>query len=525
MATLGQVFIQAAGRGEHGWEARALGRSTIAGDALDILDFGLRPLPEGNGSVTAPIALNQPPALLTRDEFNQASGNLNGKGLAAAKSLSLKSAGAGADDASVGTVAWSSPGNVAVSDDSKAQANLGSGSSHYLKATNFGFEIPAGATIEGIVVEIERSGLGEAGSVRILKGGSVQAAERASGGPWPEADAYCAYGSHVDLWGASWAYTDINASNFGVAISVKGVGGGDVFIDHVRITVCYAVEGGQKWATSGDAVDLAVEEAGHTAKRTEVSDADINTGRHAIAGATVTSDVVVGVKAKRSAVAVGSGERIRGGSLARYVDTSNWLFFGPDVEAPSAPITDKARIVKRVAGAVTELGSVAIPDSAEYRSVYLKVDRRGRYFCWGSLVEGGLPRLLLAGQDNDLKEGGPLDDGKNGFDDAKTGALANARNFDQFVVWVPPLDAAIYQGLSLEVTHDAYRREGQGGWSEVTPRGEYLKLAPAGMENRKNRLVFIASPHDPELMGVGFPSNLKVAIYATPRYRTVPDPA
>lgn len=533
--SLGHIFLEAAEQGSHLWEGRIIAKSTVVGDVLDVLDFGLRPLEEASWRVGVNPALNQPTALTLRDEFNQGAGNLNEKVLAGAGTFSgPKSAGTGADDATVGTVAWTNPGNITVSDDTRAVATLGAGAkSHYLKATKFGFAIPAGATIDGIVVEVERSNPNEAkpvvdNAVRIVKGGAIQATDRSSLSIWPTSDAYYAFGAQTDLWGATWANTDINAEGFGVAISAWATGGAtEARIDHIRITIYYTDAGGQKWTTSGDAVDLAVETTGHTAQRSEVSDASIVQGRYAVAGTTVFTDQVVGISCKRGSSAAGGSERVRGGVLARYVDENNWLFFGPDRDAPSAPVTDTVRVIKRVSGTVTELGKLVIPDSSDYRSVWLHVDRRGRYLCWGSLLLSGLPRLLLAGQDNDLATGGALDDGKAGFYDAKTGATANTRNFNDFVAWIPPLDAAIYSGLSLELAHDRVEREALGGgiWGEMTPEGDYMRLSPAGIESRQNRLVFIASPNDPDTMGVGFPSKLKVAIYATPRYRTIPDPA
>lgn len=213
--------------------------------------------------------------------------------------------------------------------------------------------------------------------------------------------------------------------------------------------------------------------------------------------------------------------------MARFESTNAWVMASVDIDASASPAKDTVRVFKRVAGTVTELAKATISESIDYRSLWLKVDRRGRFFVWGVLVPSGAPRLLLAGQDNDLATGGALDDGKNGFSDAKTGAAANTRVYDQFVVWVPSLDAVIYQGRSLELSHDGARREVQGGgdWTDVTPHGDYLRLSPKGMEGRKNRLVLIPSAHDPELMGVGFPTKLKVAIYAKRRYRTIPDPA
>jgi len=56
-------------------------------------------------------------------------------------------------------LSWSNPDNVPSSDNAYASANVGCATdqSHYLKASNFGFSLPAGAIILGIVVEIERS--------------------------------------------------------------------------------------------------------------------------------------------------------------------------------------------------------------------------------------------------------------------------------------------------------------------------------------------------------------------------------
>ena len=60
------------------------------------------------------------------------------------------------DSDATGTVAWTNPMNATTSDNVYATISCPTGISHYLKATNFGFSIPTGATINGIVVEIER---------------------------------------------------------------------------------------------------------------------------------------------------------------------------------------------------------------------------------------------------------------------------------------------------------------------------------------------------------------------------------
>lgn len=121
---------------------------------------------------------------------------------------------------------------------------MASTASQYLKATNFGFTIPGGSVIEGIVVEIERKGSvanqSEDNRVRIVKAGAIGATDKASAADWPTSDAYASYGLFNDLWGETWTAAEINASDFGVAISAYALANGTSSIDHIRITVYYA---------------------------------------------------------------------------------------------------------------------------------------------------------------------------------------------------------------------------------------------------------------------------------------------
>jgi hypothetical protein len=123
---------------------------------------------------------------------------------------------------------WSSPSNALTQDDAYATASLGKGAvSHYLKVTNFGFSIPSGAKIKGIVVEVDR--YAESGdkvddnSIKLVKGGAISGDDKASASLWPssDTDTYQSYGSSTDLWGLTWSPDDINSSGFGVAISAK----------------------------------------------------------------------------------------------------------------------------------------------------------------------------------------------------------------------------------------------------------------------------------------------------------------
>lgn len=155
-----------------------------------------------------------------------------------------------ANDATVGTIAWTNPSNAAASDN--VYATTGSlGTTHYLKATNFGFSIPVGATINGIIVGIERNKSGEPGAtiqdsaVRIVKANaSIGTTNKGDiGTNWPTTDTYKTYGSSSDLWGEIWTATDINDVDFGVVLSTLNTpidSGVSANVDHIRITVYYS---------------------------------------------------------------------------------------------------------------------------------------------------------------------------------------------------------------------------------------------------------------------------------------------
>ena len=159
------------------------------------------------------------------------------------------SAGAGASQAGVGTVTWTSPGSVTVSDNTRATVTLSGGAqSQYLVASSFGFAIPAGATIDGIVVEVEKSSSSASNvldnRVRIVKGGAIGATDKSSATPWviTSSEAYVTYGGAADLWGETWTANDINASTFGATISVRNSNVKQLrsaYVDHIRITVYY----------------------------------------------------------------------------------------------------------------------------------------------------------------------------------------------------------------------------------------------------------------------------------------------
>lgn len=159
-----------------------------------------------------------------------------------------KSPGTIVDDATEGSASWSNPGNAKATDNLYATVTTGAPgaeSSHFLKATNFGFTLPPTATVTGILVGIERSSStfqNVDAKVTLVRGGSVLSKlNRASGEAWPNLDYFAFYGGSDDLWGQTWSPAeDINSSGFGVALRVKGTG--TARVDWIAITVYYTEE-------------------------------------------------------------------------------------------------------------------------------------------------------------------------------------------------------------------------------------------------------------------------------------------
>jgi hypothetical protein len=151
----------------------------------------------------------------------------------------------------IGSQNWSNLSGILTASDSSVATTGSFGNdgsrTHIAGATNFGFAIPSGATIDGIEVKIRASAsfadrlmLGG----YLIKGGTLQP---------NTASAYSehmlsstsltdyTYGGATDLWGTTWSTSDVNASNFGAGGMSRGIGFGSasVSIDHISITVYY----------------------------------------------------------------------------------------------------------------------------------------------------------------------------------------------------------------------------------------------------------------------------------------------
>ncbi len=146
-----------------------------------------------------------------------------------------------------GSTVWSNPDNVKASNDTYATASLGtiSSFSNYIKVTNFGFSIPTSATINGVVVEVERKGTGPDitdRNIRLVVSDVINGDSKPSATVWGS-EATENYGGASDLWGLALTRANVVASNFGVAVSCKHIGGfSTASIDSIKMTVHYTAD-------------------------------------------------------------------------------------------------------------------------------------------------------------------------------------------------------------------------------------------------------------------------------------------
>lgn len=129
-------------------------------------------------------------------------------------------AGAGATGGGAG-VAWSNPGNITADDGSNA-SYVGNGTpSEWLEATQFGFAIPDGATIDGFEIRVQLSASTEyfvfADTVQLMKAGSLAGSAFGGGLNWTTSPTDTDFGGATELGGTTWTPAEVNASGFGVS--------------------------------------------------------------------------------------------------------------------------------------------------------------------------------------------------------------------------------------------------------------------------------------------------------------------
>lgn len=145
--------------------------------------------------------------------------------------------------------AWTDPTQIVSSNDAKASVNATG--SDYLVARNFGFTIPTGATINGILVRVEAAE--NAGGTEPLlaqlqdASGALFGSSKSTsneGSISGTTDAIYTYGSTSDVWGATLTEAIVEDVDFGVRVWFTTAH--LVTIDHITMAVEYTAASGHR---------------------------------------------------------------------------------------------------------------------------------------------------------------------------------------------------------------------------------------------------------------------------------------
>jgi hypothetical protein len=152
-----------------------------------------------------------------------------------------------------GSQPWTSTDNVMADDGAYANAGYtgaGSALTYFIKASNFGFAIPAGSRIDGIEVSIERKASHNGASqyvndaVVLLNCSGGDSSDKADlSTKYPTSDTPRNYGGATDKWTRTWTTAEINASSFALYFACAIVANSvmvNVWVDYVVVTVYYS---------------------------------------------------------------------------------------------------------------------------------------------------------------------------------------------------------------------------------------------------------------------------------------------
>jgi len=211
--------------------------------------------------------------------------------------ISLANAGT-SEDAN----AWVSPTNVGADDATEATITAATFDSpdisEILVASSFGFGIPAGSTIDGITVEIDRrNSVGAASDNRVQLATGTTFADLVGDNKadlptdWPTASAVATYGGAADTWNAGLTVAQVNAAGFAVFLSAQAdAANTDIQVDFIRVTITYTPpafsaadhaanftppEGRQAWSAMALLADMTLDMAIQPPAEPVVEDTDL----------------------------------------------------------------------------------------------------------------------------------------------------------------------------------------------------------------------------------------------------------
>lgn len=140
---------------------------------------------------------------------------------------------------------WNNINRIYVANDGQYAWGGAGGYSNYIVGLGFGFSIPTNVTINGIIATINRSAQNSTCvkdySLKLVVGGSVSGNDKANTASyWPSSWGTANYGSISDTWGLTLSASDVNSSNFGLALSSNHTSGNG-YIDYFSLTIYYTV--------------------------------------------------------------------------------------------------------------------------------------------------------------------------------------------------------------------------------------------------------------------------------------------
>lgn len=235
-------------------------------------------------------------------------------------------------------VTWTTPGNIVDVDADEATITAATfdspDPSFYLVGRGYGFTIPAGATIDGITVEINRRSIiansGMDTEVRLHDAvGALIGDNKGTGTVWPSTLTIATYGGATDTWNtglsAAALLAMVNDADFGVALQAHAnIVNADIGVSYIRVTIDYTPAADTALVGSSAGSSTA---AG--AATTQITFAGGSTGTATAVGALTTQIALAGAAAGTSASAGvltdGPGDTALAGASAGASDAAGAL--------------------------------------------------------------------------------------------------------------------------------------------------------------------------------------------------------
>jgi len=254
-----------------------------------------------------------------------------------------------------------------------------------------------------------------------------------------------------------------------------------------------SLEIGGTWAAAGDADPFLTSGSGQVTRATTV---DGSGGHRESAGASTFAAQVSQVQLKTTALEVSGG--IFQGVLAKYSNDTNytiaWCTPRPFYTVVNLNVVVGGSIVYQHQSAVLP---VMLVDT--YYTIRLLADAAGRALVWFARSTSDFGTSEVLGSPVIVASGPATANGKPGIYDNNISSTAATRVYNNFLAWVPSLDAVLNPSQSAELNTKAMTREDSTGvaWGPQSwVEGDLPRLPVAGREARTTQVFFKASRGD-----------------------------